>query len=101
MRTAWGWARLGRRWSHWLEAAVVKSPVSRRTRFYDSGPVDPSFRALSGRFKLTIRRHKSNKHSLSFYLGAAPDVDAAVARACEGHDSRVQGLLEMKDAHRP
>jgi len=25
------------------------------------GPVDPSFRALSGRLKLTVRRHKFNK----------------------------------------
>jgi len=29
------------------------------------GPVDPSFRALSGRPKFTIRRHKFNKNSLS------------------------------------
>ena len=29
------------------------------------GPVVPSFRALSGRLKLTVRRHKSNKDSLS------------------------------------
>ena len=27
------------------------------------GPVDSSFRALSGRLKLTVRRHKSNKDS--------------------------------------
>jgi len=30
------------------------------------GPVDPSFRALSGRLKLTARRHKFNTDSLSF-----------------------------------
>ena len=29
------------------------------------GPVDPSFRALSGRPKVTVRRHKFNKDSLS------------------------------------
>ena len=29
------------------------------------GPVDPSFRALSGRLKLTVRRHKFNKDSRS------------------------------------
>jgi len=28
-------------------------------------PVDPSFRALSGRLKITARRHKFNKDSLS------------------------------------
>ena len=33
------------------------------------GPVDPSFRALAGRFKLTVRRHTMNKYS--FPLGAA------------------------------
>ena len=26
------------------------------------GPVDPSFRALSGRLKFTVRRHKFNKY---------------------------------------
>jgi len=29
------------------------------------GPVDPSFRALSGRLKLTVRRHQFNKDSVS------------------------------------
>jgi len=28
------------------------------------GPVDPSFRALSGRLKFMVRRHKFNKDSL-------------------------------------
>jgi hypothetical protein len=28
------------------------------------GPVDPSFRTLSGRLRLTVRRHKFNKDSL-------------------------------------
>ena len=28
------------------------------------GPVDPSFRALSGRLQFTVRRHKFNKYSL-------------------------------------
>ena len=30
------------------------------------GPVDPSLRALYGRLKFTVRRHKFNKDSLSF-----------------------------------
>ena len=30
------------------------------------GPVVPSFRALSGRLKFTVRRHKFNKYSLSY-----------------------------------
>ena len=29
------------------------------------GPIDPSFRSLSGRLKLTVRRHKFNKDSPS------------------------------------
>ena len=29
------------------------------------GPVDPSFRALAGRFQFTVRRHKFNEDSLS------------------------------------
>ena len=32
------------------------------------GPVDPSFRALSGCLKFTVRRHKFNKDSLSVGL---------------------------------
>jgi len=32
---------------------------------YRQSPVDPSFRALSGRLKFTVRRHKFNKDSLS------------------------------------
>ena len=31
-----------------------------------AGPVDPSFRALSGRLKSAVRRHKSNKYPLSW-----------------------------------
>jgi len=32
------------------------------------GPVDPSFRALSGRLEFAVRRHKFNKDSLLFQL---------------------------------
>ena len=39
-------------------AAVVESAGLLR-------PVDPSFRALSGRLKFTVRRHTLNKYSLS------------------------------------
>ena len=34
-------------------------------------PVDPSFRALSGRLKFTVRRHKFNKYSISLGDGRA------------------------------
>ena len=33
------------------------------------GPVDPSFRALSGRLKFTVRRHKSNQYYLPLGVG--------------------------------
>ena len=36
-----------------------------RYRLIPLGPVDPSFRALSGRLKFTVRRHEFNKDSLS------------------------------------
>ena len=32
------------------------------------GPVDPSFRALSGSLKFTVRRHTFDKDSLSFVV---------------------------------
>jgi hypothetical protein len=38
------------------------------------GPVDPLFRAISGRLKLKVRRHKSNKHSLLHGLGLGSGV---------------------------
>ena len=34
------------------------------------GPIDPSFRALSGRLKFTVRRHKVNKVSFSWQARA-------------------------------
>ena len=35
------------------------------------GPVDPSFRALSGRRKFTVRRHKFNRDSISVWFMAS------------------------------
>ena len=46
------------------------------------GPVDPSFRALSGRLKFTARRHKFNKDPFS--LGAAAGVDSVMSYIREG-----------------
>ena len=54
-----------------LESNKEEEGVSTRCRFYivyrqsHLGPVDPSFRALSGRLKFTVRRHKINNDSLS------------------------------------
>ena len=42
-----------------------RSAVVHRVSSSLSGPVEPSFRALSGRPKLTVRRHKLNKDSFS------------------------------------
>ena len=38
------------------------------------GPVDSSFRALSGRLKFTVRRHNFNKDSLSWRRQGADEV---------------------------
>ena len=35
------------------------------------GPINPSFRAISGRLKFTVRRHKFNQDSLSLEGGGA------------------------------
>ena len=43
----------------WMEAT---------RQFCLSGPVDPSVRALSGRLKFAVRRHKFNKDSLPLEL---------------------------------
>ena len=43
------------------EAASEQGIVHRQCSL---GPVDPSFRALSGRLKFTVRRHKFNEDSL-------------------------------------
>ena len=40
--------------------------VLHRVSSSPSGPVDPSFRALSGRLEFTVRRHQFNEDSLSF-----------------------------------
>ena len=51
--------------------SVGAFPVSRATATVRSllGPVDLSFRALSGRLKFTVRRHTFNKDHLSEHLG--------------------------------
>ena len=53
-----------------LGAALTQSPPDRTRPFHRVsssllGPVDPSFRALSGRLMFTVRRHKFNKDSVS------------------------------------
>ena len=44
-----------------------------------SGPVDPSFRALSGRLEFTVRRHRFKKD----YLFHASEIDWTTAE-CRG-----------------
>ena len=52
------------------------------------GPVVPSFRALSGRLKFTVRRHKFNKDSPFFLsLGEAYDAEADAEAKAEGREA--------------
>ena len=52
------------RWTGLAPWNFSPSPDVHRVSSSLSGPVDPSFRALSGRPKLTVRRHKFNQYSL-------------------------------------
>ena len=47
------------------------------------GPVDPSFRAPSGRLKFTVRRHKFNQDSLPWGVGAPLPHDLAAHYVAE------------------
>ena len=47
------------------EPLTLKPDTLHRVSSNPLGSVDPSFRALSGRLKLTVRRHKFNKDYLS------------------------------------
>ena len=50
---------------HQIECGCATSlKVVHRVSSSRLGPADPSFRALSGRLKLTVRHHKFNKDSL-------------------------------------
>ena len=66
------------------------------------GAVDPSFRALSGRLKFTVRRHKFNKDSLvqGGFLGVGRDhgVDGDSERV--GVDGQCVGEEDQVDEHR-
>ena len=50
--------------SNRLRCALCVRKVVHRVSSSLLGPVDPSFRALSGRLKFIVRRHKFNKDSL-------------------------------------
>ena len=63
------------------------------------GPVDPSFRALSGRLKFTVRRHKFDKHSLSWSRTLhAPSGWLNRTWFVPGGERRPQGLAPRKVA---
>ena len=58
----------------WTRTSRLSIKISRSLRgithafvvpFSPLGPVDPSFRTLSGRLKFTVRRHEFNKDSFS------------------------------------
>ena len=46
-------------------SSLARAPRAQQVSSSLLGPVDPSFQALSGRLKFTVRRHKFNKDSLS------------------------------------
>jgi len=50
---------------------VVNSSLIGSTSCIVKGPVDPSFRALSGRLNFTVRRHTFNEDSLSLAVRSA------------------------------
>jgi len=67
---------------------------------HSAGPVDPSFRALSGRLKFTVRRHKFNTGSLlaaTFRL-SSPNFRAGWSNAL---GQCVQGYLAPKKTPTP
>ena len=47
----------------------------------DESKVDPSIRALSGRLKFTVRRHKFHKDSLSLAARRRSTVDETILRS--------------------
>ena len=63
------------------------------------GPVDPSFRALSGRLKFTVRRHKFHKDSLSIPTGACRWGTLEEEQLLHRNVQRFRGGLVFK-AHR-
>jgi len=67
------------------------------------GPVVPSFRALSGRLKFTVRRHKFNKDSLplvGFGLRVSGSASGVLGLGCRGYHAGVVVLLPVAlDAH--
>ena len=60
-------------WSR--DPQILRQPSMRRRNSphaREHGPVDLSFRALSGRLKFTVRRHNLNNDSLSSTLSTCP-----------------------------
>jgi len=62
------------------------------------GPVDPSFRALSGRLKFTARRHKFNEDSLFSCPGVPPGPGGHATRPVS-HLSLLLSLLNCLHSH--
>ena len=62
-------------WSRYVPNVGPTKPAQSAVWMYRQsplGPVDPSFRALSGRLKFTVRRQKFNKDALFSVDGSRP-----------------------------
>ena len=97
-RIGWHLWEIDLRFTPWVTSRVAgrrnlsESPIQVEAGKGLSRTRDPSFRALSGRLKFTVRRHKFNKDSLS----SAPEVDVPDAEALGlRHGSRA---LPQRDA---
>ena len=62
------------------------------------GPVDPSFRALSGRLKFTVRSHKFDKDSLSCFRPKSGYTCARSESAREGGVQRPRSHINLRHA---
>ena len=62
---------------------------------YRQSPEDPSFRALSGRLKVTVRRHRFNRRSRSTYA-ALPDGSGLTNLSVGGSRLMVEGFIRKQ-----
>ena len=79
-----------------MHATTDSGRVFQRNTFSLLGPVDPSFRALSGRLKFTARRHKFNK---DFLPACARDARLATTQTLTGRPYTNSGHLWLHLDH--
>ena len=100
MKVVGGWRSTRRPcWARGSWRAYAQS-INQINKKVVGGPVDPSFRALSGRLKLTVRRHTSNKDSL---LVAGTDGHGEVGERDRTHarnDKFLMVFVSKRSEHR-